>query len=1218
MRTRIFAIILVLALLLPILPTAVAAPAPAFSVSLNADYRYTITGLPYGLVVQNFFIDEATSTMYITQHGGDGITYLSRLNIQGDKAVYQDHMTLNNCGRGESLAGYYYNNKLYFYIGCKIDTSATTNYSTQVARVSYEAGATYTYTQLNRFDHLNYVTTDGSRLGTLYRNNVCANSQYTIFRVQTSEATVTYACYDTKGLNELLDASKSVDLSKDAPRTKIIYSLTQSGWANIIRPNDSFQGVELYNKDNIFTCGGAGSEAPKIGKLNKSGKYQCEATIANVGNSSINGLQSLNGKLYFAVEGTSWTDGQMIYSIDLMNMGVQASVTDSVGVPSLHQLPCVNPDADKNDYQQNMSYVIRTGKGKTIVIDGGWSEYDGAYMFSYLQKVTGQSNPHIDAWFLTHPHGDHYGVILEFAKTYASQVTVDAFYHRMPTAEECDKYFYNANPTKIKNAVTNILNHVGMLKDKQGNATKAVTVNPAHSGKCNSSFDFDDVHFDILMTVDDLFWGCDNITTKYSGTKANAGHVYNNETIAQLTADNLNNSSVVFRVTMGGKTILFLGDAAQSAGIMLKRYHDANQADSTQYFSLKSDIVQIAHHGTNNVQQVVYEAIDADIALWPTPKYDYNATADYSTTQYYTKQWARAIGMIDYASGYGPQTFYFPVDRTNAFVTIPEKLRPYVFNAEYYAERYPDLKTAYGTDEAALYQHFIENGIEEGRSASPFFDIVVYLNQNDYNLRYMFHGDYTLAFNHFVTFMENTDEQANWPKQLSPIFDTDYYAKANPELAEQGLDTQFELLEHFVTVGYGEGRLGTYAVASADGTFYHTVCDIRQAQAPTCTQDGYTCGSTCTICGQVLEVSQSIPATGHSYTYTDIGDGTHTEACTLCNSSVTGEHTFTDGSCICGAVEVLVPTVDKEITIGHTLNLASDISVNFVVSGAAFEGFDMDTVYAECRYYDYVGNERGEERVIILNPVPNGKYYYFTLEGLTAVHMTNELTTVIYGTKDGQPYYSPTDTYSIADYAYSQLGKEGVADSLKTLCADLLRYGTNAQIYKGYRTDALADSAMSDAHRAYLSDIDNVTFGNTNLYLNDLEIAPVAWVGKALNLDSKVELKFIFNAKNYDGELSELNLQVAYTDAKGNPKTATVDHCEVYNENLGYYSFTLDTLLAAELRSVVSVQVYAGGTPVSCTLQYSADTYGNNKTGTLLDLCKALFAYSDSAKAYFQ
>lgn len=42
-----------------------------------------------------------------------------------------------------------------------------------------------------------------------------------------------------------------------------------------------------------------------------------------------------------------------------------------------------------------------------------------------------------------------------------------------------------------------------------------------------------------------------------------------------------------------------------------------------------------------------------------------------------------------------------------------------------------------------------------------------------------------------------------------------------------------------------------------------------------------------------------------------------------------------------------------------------------------------------------------------------------------------------------------------------------------------------------------------------------------------------------------------------------------------------------------------------------------GETPLSCTLQYSDDTYGNNKTGSLLTLCKALFAYSDSAKSYF-
>ncbi|MBR4309263.1 MAG: hypothetical protein IKT58_06685 [Oscillospiraceae bacterium] len=53
------------------------------------------------------------------------------------------------------------------------------------------------------------------------------------------------------------------------------------------------------------------------------------------------------------------------------------------------------------------------------------------------------------------------------------------------------------------------------------------------------------------------------------------------------------------------------------------------------------------------------------------------------------------------------------------------------------------------------------------------------------------------------------------------------------------------------------------------------------------------------------------------------------------------------------------------------------------------------------------------------------------------------------------------------------------------------------------------------------------------------------------------------------------------------------------------------------IHSVLSVQILDGEVPVSATLQYSADTYGNNKSGDLLELCEALFAYSDSAKAFF-
>ena len=74
-----------------------------------------------------------------------------------------------------------------------------------------------------------------------------------------------------------------------------------------------------------------------------------------------------------------------------------------------------------------------------------------------------------------------------------------------------------------------------------------------------------------------------------------------------------------------------------------------------------------------------------------------------------------------------------------------------------------------------------------------------------------------------------------------------------------------------------------------------------------------------------------------------------------------------------------------------------------------------------------------------------------------------------------------------------------------------------------------------------------------------------------------------------------------------------------------HYYFTLTGLIAVQMNDSIATtlygvkdgQVYAGNIPVSATLQYSPDTYGNGKAGTLLDLYKALFAYSDSAKAYF-
>ncbi len=303
--------------------------------------------------------------------------------------------------------------------------------------------------------------------------------------------------------------------------------------------------------------------------------------------------------------------------------------------------------------------------------------------------------------------------------------------------------------------------------------------------------------------------------------------------------------------------------------------------------------------------------------------------------------------------------------------------------------------------------------------------------------------------------------------------------------------------------------------------------------------------------------------------------------------------------------------------LGHSLNLASDISVNLTIPKTYLEGFDLSTVYVESVLEVYKDNEKTGTETVRIEPVDKGYFYYFTLSGMTAVQMNDRISSTLYGVKDGQRYCSPVDNYAVADYAYSQLNKVSVSNVLKTLCADLLRYGTKAQVFKGYRTDSLADANMTEDHRAYLSDMESVSFGNTNWVLNDLQNAPITWAGKTLDLASKVTLKFIFSLGNYTGELSDLVLRVRYEDSDGKTENLIVSQVEAYNASYGLYAYSLDSLLAAELRTVLSVQIFRGDTPVSATLQYSADTYGNNKTGELLELCKALFAYSDSAKNFF-
>ncbi len=591
----------------------------------------------------------------------------------------------------------------------------------------------------------------------------------------------------------------------------------------------------------------------------------------------------------------TYTDGQSVSN--LSNVPTDSvtlyAVWEKNPYPStwLYQLPCRTLDG--TSYRQNMSYVIKTRGGKIIVIDGGYETENGdaEYLLSFLRELTGKTVPNVDAWFFTHPHEDHLGAFEGLAKRHGTEITVDTVYYNFPSQAQLTKYA----PTSVGNSVANVISIfeglIKNLKRADGTPVKVVEILSRQQNKCKGSFTIDTVSFDVLMTCEDMFAAADSNTTLYTGTLATNGKAYSNKTVKELLYDDFgNNISCVLRMTVGGKNVLFLGDLAEPGGIVLRSYHDANSANGNNYFSLKSDMVQMAHHGQTGVPKTVYEAIDPDICLWPTPDWVYTAGSTSTLSTYYTRRWIAELGAENYVSADGPQVFEFPDARSGVAVSIPEDLKPLVFDATYYANKYGDVKNAYGTDASKLYTHFINNGIAEGRSGSPYFDIQYYIYQNSQALLDECKGDYVKGFAHFVKYVYDKNEFASGGKKLSPIFDCKYYKQNYTDIA--AMSTEFEALKHFVNTGYAAGRVASEEMITLDNRVYHSAKTVSAVSA-TCTASGTTAGKVCSLCGEVLSGRTATSALGHSYTYkatknpTTSATGVLTGTCSRCDHTTT-------------------------------------------------------------------------------------------------------------------------------------------------------------------------------------------------------------------------------------------------------------------------------------------------------------------------------------------
>lgn len=243
---------------------------------------------------------------------------------------------------------------------------------------------------------------------------------------------------------------------------------------------------------------------------------------------------------------------------------------------------------------QNLSIVIRSPHGKLIVIDGGW-EADADKLSSLILQQGGK----VDSWLITHPHEDHVGALCAILNDTARKIKIDKIYCSLATPD----WYRQVSPTgagiadQLLSAFTKL--PVGTVTNNIGRGTE---------------INIDDVNIRVL----------------------NNRGVY--------TYNGVNNSSLVYKIRVSGQSILILGDLAYDGGKDLIKSCTAAE--------LKSDIVQMAHHGQQGVDQDAYALIAPTTCLWPTPAWLWDndngggiGSGPWGTLT--TRAWMDALGVKD-------------------------------------------------------------------------------------------------------------------------------------------------------------------------------------------------------------------------------------------------------------------------------------------------------------------------------------------------------------------------------------------------------------------------------------------------------------------------------------------------------------------------------------------------------------------------------------------
>jgi len=252
-----------------------------------------------------------------------------------------------------------------------------------------------------------------------------------------------------------------------------------------------------------------------------------------------------------------------------------------------------------------MMYIIKTADNKIIMIDGGFSSQLSSlakkHLMNFLHEITGTpatEKVKIATWFFTHAHGDHVAAARDILSNYNKQIELESVVFNFPSYQVIPVE-YDSNTFTLKETISRYYPDVLYHK--------------LHTGE---QFSLGGVDLEVIYTHEDGV-GSDGKTE---------------------IIDDFNSTSTVLRFTIDGKTFIILGDIFKCAQNVIVDLHSAEY--------MKSDVMQAAHHGYNQIYDV-YDMIQAQIVVFPQSMriakgdcvHQYKGATKYATESYFAHKW---------------------------------------------------------------------------------------------------------------------------------------------------------------------------------------------------------------------------------------------------------------------------------------------------------------------------------------------------------------------------------------------------------------------------------------------------------------------------------------------------------------------------------------------------------------------------------------------------